>query len=199
MPFVETDEAQDVAGSVRHALRCWRFVGDDPHEWKWLILALHGALQGACVCHLVTTATPLGAVQKRNAVEWHKYYDQSLTNPPSTPPRTELMALPDLLKAVRKPNSSGGGLSDKHVSINDTELIWLIAIHREFRNQFVHFSPTGWQFDVSGMPKFAHLVARIIQEILDCSWAFRHLRTQQRVALRQDLVQLSAVKLPGGV
>lgn len=197
--FVRTDEVQDVASSIRHALRCWEFVEEDAQAWKWVILALHSALQGACVCHLVTTATPLGAVTKKNAVEWHKYFEQSRTNPSVKPPMTDLMALPELLKAVRKPNASGGSASDNHISIDNMELNWLMGIHREFRNQFVHFSPTGWLFDVSEMPKLAHLVARIIQDILDCSWAFRHLSTEQREALREDLIQLSAVKLPACV
>lgn len=49
------------------------------------------------------------------------------------------------------------------------------------------------------MPMLAHLVAHIIQDIMDCSWAFRHLSTEQRKALREDLVQLSAVKSPASV
>ena len=60
--WIRTDEAEDAAGSVRHALRAGEMTANDPQAWKWVALALHSALQGACVCHLTTTAAPIGAV-----------------------------------------------------------------------------------------------------------------------------------------
>src|SRR5436305_1244021 len=103
--WVRTDEAEDVAGSIRHALRCRQFARDDPQAWKWIALALHSALQGACVSHLVTTASPLGAVTKENAGKWLAYFEASRTNPELLPPTTHLLSLPDLLKAARKAQS----------------------------------------------------------------------------------------------
>jgi hypothetical protein len=68
--WIRTDEAEDVAGSLRHALHAATLVNADPQAWKWVALALHSGLQGACVCHLTTTAAPVGAVAERNAGEW---------------------------------------------------------------------------------------------------------------------------------
>lgn len=195
--LVKTDEAQDVASSIRHALQCWALTIDDPHAWKFVILALHGALQGACVCHLVTTASPVGAVTKRNTCEWLNYFENSHIDESLAPPKTQLMALPELLKAVRKADSAGQNLGvNRQVTISDSELNSLIRIHNQFRNQFVHFSPTGWRFDVSGMQKLAQLIARIIQDILVCGWAFRHLGEEQREMLKEDLRVLTVVEMP---
>ncbi len=36
--WVETDEAEDVAGSVRHVLRCWKETADDSQAFKWTSL-----------------------------------------------------------------------------------------------------------------------------------------------------------------
>jgi len=58
--WIRTDEAEDVAGSMRHAIRAGRLVAEDSQAWKWVVLAVHSALQGACVCHLTETAAPLG-------------------------------------------------------------------------------------------------------------------------------------------
>jgi len=194
--WVRTDEAEDVAGSIRHALRCMNFVSDDPQAWKWVILALHAALQGACVCHLTTTASPLGAVTRKNASEWLAYFDESRSNTKIKSPKTKLMAFPDLLKEVRKPNSAGDRSNSDGIAIEDSELEWLIRIHCEFRNQFTHFSPTGWSFEVSGVPEIARLTARIIRDILCCGWAFRHLDGEQRETMSRDLTLLSEVKWP---
>lgn len=191
--WITTDEAHDVAGSIRHALRCFDFVGEDPQAWKCVVLALHGALQGACICHLTTTAAPIGAVTKKNAEEWLEYFEASRMRSDLKAPRTVLMTLPELLKAVRKPNSAGWGAS-REVEISDRELSWLKRIHDDLRNQFVHFEPKGWAIEVSGVPEVARLIARIVNDILDCGWAFRHLDEAELVSLRQSLNDLAGVK-----
>ena len=125
--WVQTDEAEDVAASLRHAIRCRQFTADDPQAWKWVALALHSALQGACVCHLVTTASPVGAVTKRNAAEWLAYFDASRSDPAAKPPQSYLMALPDLLKAVRRPRSAGDRGNAAGVDIGDRDLALILV------------------------------------------------------------------------
>jgi len=153
-------------------------------------LALHSALQGACVCHLTTTAAPLGAVTKDNAAEWISYFEESRENQKAKHPDTKLMSLPDLLKAVRK-QGSGGGINNGQVEISDIELVWLKRIHSNIRNQFVHFAPLGWSIEVSGVPQIGQLIARIIKDIHDCGWAFRHLDPTKKNAMILDLEHLT--------
>lgn len=194
--WVSTNEAEDVASSIRHTVCCIDLIDDDPQAWKWVILALHAALQGACVCHLTTTAAPVGAVTKKNAIEWLAYFDEARTDQNAIVPKTHLMNLPDLLKAVRKPNSCGGISGGACIPITDAELAWLSRIHDEFRNQFIHFSPVGWSFEVSGMPKIMQLIARIITDISEYGWAFRHLGEVQLKDMAINLDRLAKVALP---
>jgi hypothetical protein len=193
--WIQTDETDDVAGSIRHALRAAEFIGEDPLAWKWVALALHSALQGACICHLTTTASPVGAVTKRNAGEWLQYFEESRTNSEARPPKTHLMDFPALLKAVRKPNSAGDGSNMAGVAITDGELGMLQWFHDEIRNQFVHFEPMGWSIEVSEVPEIARLVARIISEIVRLGWAFRHQDSAKREELMQSLRVLGQPKL----
>lgn len=190
--WLETDEAEDVAASVRHALRASAMVADDPQAWKWVALALHSALQGACVCHLVTSATPIGVVTERNAGEWLAYFEDSRTGPDAKPPRTQLMSLPGLLKAIRKAHSSGDRINEAAVPLSGAELAWLSRFHRTIRNQFVHFAPVGWSIEVSGIPELGRLVARVISDIAQIGYAFRHKDRSWREALARDLAALSA-------
>lgn len=189
--WVETDEAEDVAGSVRHVLRSWALAADDPQAFRWAALALHAALQGACVCHLTTTASPVGAVTERNAGEWMDYFARSRTDPDARPPGTYLMALPDLLKTIRKPDSIGRGEHDPGIALTDGEFNWLRRFHDDIRNQFVHFSPQGWSIEISGLPGLAELTARIITAVLDAGWGFRTKKSDWCDALRADLEALS--------
>lgn len=190
--WVSTDEAEDVAGSIRHVLRVAQFVHEDPQSWKWVALGLHSALQGACVCHLTTSATPVGAVTSRNAAEWIAYFEERRTNPAAQAPKTYLMSLPDLLKAVRKPCSAGDRSNPEGIKISDSDLSWLSRFHDQIRNQFVHFEPMGWSIEVSGIPGIARLVSRIIQEMLGVGYAFRHQDADQREQMRQNLQTLDS-------
>ncbi|RYE50813.1 MAG: hypothetical protein EOP21_02930 [Hyphomicrobiales bacterium] len=194
--WIRTDEARDVAGSIRHVILVSKFVEEDPLTWKWVVLALHSALQGACVCHLTKTAAPVGAVTRRNAVEWLEYFESSRTNPEAKPPKTHLMGLPDLLKTVRRPHSAGGPGDDVDVTISDSELGWLVRFHDGIRNQFVHFEPIGWSIEVSGIPKLTRLAARIIESIVRVGWAFRHLTLQERQEMQRDLKILASLNWP---
>ncbi|OYX03628.1 MAG: hypothetical protein B7Z12_09665 [Caulobacter vibrioides] len=189
--WFKTNEAEDVAGSVRHVLRCWPLIPDDPHVWKWIALALHSAIQGACVAHLVTTARPVGAVTDRNAKEWMEYFERSRTEDGLLPPRTYLMALPDLLKSARKPDSAGSGAASSPIRINDNELGGLEGFHNEVRNQFVHFEPMGWSIEVSGMAHLAALIGRLLSEIIDAGWAFRNETAAWRNELRNGAIALT--------
>jgi len=194
--WIHTDEMEDVAGSLRHVVRAAQFVGADPQSYKWVLLAMHSALQGACVCHLTTTAAPIGAVSKRNAAEWLAYFEHSRADPELKPPQTHLMHLPGLLKAVRKPRSAGDGRNASGVKVSEIELNWLRRFHDDLRNQFVHFAPTGWSIEVSGVPELLKLVARIIEDIYDIGWAFRHQDAARRQELRTNIDALTKIEWP---
>jgi hypothetical protein len=191
--WMNTDEAEDVAGSIRHVIRTAQFVKDDPQAWKWIALGLHSALQGALVCHLTTTAGPIGAISKKNASEWLAYFEDSHENPDKEVPGTYLMNLPELVKAARKPNSSGNGSNFDGLRISDRELKWLCGFHENIRNQFVHFAPTGWELEVSGIPRLAALIARVIEDISQHGWAFRHKDTEWRLTMMRDIHALSSI------
>lgn len=194
--WIQTDEVEDVAGSIRHIIRTARFLGEDTQAWKWVAMALHSALQGACVCHLTTTAAPVGAVTERNAGEWLAYFEDLRTNPNAKRPKTHLMGLPDLLKALRRPRSAGDRSNAVGIAIKDSELSWLRRFHEDIRNQFVHFEPKGWSIEVSGIPEIARLTARIIEEVLQVGYAFRHQDDARREEMQRNLQALAAIEWP---
>ena len=196
MHWIQTDAAEDVAGSIRHIIRAAQFVVEDAQTWKWVALALHSALQGACVCHLTTTAAPVGAVTARNDREWLAVFEEVRTDPNAKPPKTDLMNLPNLLKAVRKPHSAGDRSNAAGVAITDSELSWLRHFHEDIRNQFVHFDPMGWSIEVSGIPDVAKLVGRIIGEVLQIGYAFRHQNRAWLEEMQRDLEALTLIEWP---
>jgi len=192
--WIRTDETEDVAASVRHVLRCRAMVDQDPQAWKWVALGLHASLQGALVCHLVTTASPLGVVTDKNAQEWVDYFEASRTEGVRRPPKTRLLDLPELIKLARKPDSAGDGRSRGVVRVTDAELVWLRRFHTEVRNQFVHFEPMGWSVEVSGLSSLGALISRIIDDTLQVGWAFRHKDSEWHAALKAQLHDLAKLR-----
>ncbi len=106
------------------------------------------------------------------------------------------MPLPDLLKAVRLPHSAGDRSNECGISISDSELAWLCRFHDDVRNQLVHFEPKGWAIEISGIPHIAILIARIIVDISEIGWAFRHMPAPHFDDLRSDLHQISTMTFP---
>lgn len=189
--YLRTDEAEDVAGSIRHVLRTLEWVDSDPHAWKWVALALHSALQGACVCHLVGTAPPMGIVSEKDECKWIAYFNNSHANPIMQPPSTHILALPDLLKKLRKPGSCGFiGYDAYDVKIDDRELKMLIDFHYYIRNEFTHFDPKGWSIETDYIARIFALTSRIITCIGSCGWAFRNLDQHAYQDLLRDLERL---------
>ena len=189
--WIQTDEAEDVAASVRHVLRCRAMVNQDPHAWKWVALGLHAALQGTLVCHLFTAASPLGVVTGKHAQEWVDYFEASRADSERRPPKARLLDLSELIKLARKPGSAGDGRSIGLVRVTDAELVWLRLFHTKVRNQFVHFEPMGWSVEVLGLSALSALIARNIDDALQVGWAFRHKNGEWHAALEAQLAVLA--------
>ncbi len=188
--WIQLDESDDVAGSVRHCIAALILARQDHAAWKWVVLSLHAALQGACVCHLTTTANPVGALTDKSTLEWLSYFELSRENDNINRPKTVLAPLPNLLKRIRKPDSAGDHSQGSAVGLSDVELRWLTHLHDEVRNQFVHFEPMGWSLDVSGLSSLIGIVCRILSDISSKRWAFRHEDAAWHKAFDDDLLNL---------
>ena len=188
--WLRTDEAEDVAGSIRHCIASYDLAAADPQAWKWVILAMHSALQGACVCHLTTTFVPVGSVTDRNADEWIAWSEERRVNPDAIQPKTYLADLPTLLKRARKPFSAGDGRNTFGIRITSSELAWLTRLHRDARNQFMHFSPTSWSLGLAGIPGLTALAVRVIREIQLIGWAFRNQDQAWQMGFQDALSQM---------
>ena len=189
--WLQTDEAEDVAGSIRHCIASLQLAASDEQAFKWVLLSLHSALQGACVCHLATTFPPIGVATRANEAEWLKWAEDSRATPDLPQPKTYVAKLPELLKRIRRPHSAGDRSNATGIGLSDTDLQWWTRIHGAIRNQFTHFAPRSWSIELSGISGLVFLTTRLISEMCDASWAFRHQDESWMLALRSDLGKLN--------
>ena len=75
MSYLRTDECQDVLSSLEQCVLSLAQARRSERAWKWVILSLHSALQGAMVCHL-SGPDQLGALTKKNVAKLLEWYEK---------------------------------------------------------------------------------------------------------------------------
>ena len=198
-----TDEQRDVLHSLRHAAVCMKAASSHPEMWKWSVIAMHNAVQGAMVCHLSGTMQ-LGALMEGLGEEWHAFlqHDRDHT---LKEPSTKLAAVWVLFERV-----TSGKQVHKRGLKKGQEISWVNDSRQEplnvqedvktafkalinLRNNLVHFTPRGWSIETSGLPVMFARRARFIARIEAAGWAFRHLEASERDALNTMLCDMMSL------
>ena len=218
-PYIRFDECLDVLASLE---QCARSLDEalqlrQDRAWKWVILSLHSALQGAMVCHLSGRAN-LGALSKENAkkrLEWiKKDLDGEITKiqddvdgvpimrikkKKDRPPSDYLAKPSELFKKLSLPPSSrmedAGGI----ISITKKQEQSFECLN-ELRNEFSHFSPKGWSIRRSSLGEMINDILDVLCLILDDDWPFRDMLEEDKRALRSRIeeVRLHVTPDPDG-
>jgi hypothetical protein len=141
MTFCHFDEFEDAVLSVELAAEKLSHVQNSPTLWKWVIIAMQNAVQGAMVLALAGT-DGCGALfpksQKQNR-EW-------LQNPTPDRPRREMADYNTLLAWIQKPQLLEGPVP----LLSEDNCQNLIRLN-QLRRQFVHYNPTGWGIELQYM------------------------------------------------
>lgn len=197
--YIVFDEFSDFLNSLAMCIRCLKALNEDKTMWKWAIISLHNALQGAMVCHLTGTAG-VGAGRRdytKKMMEWHDrdrrgeirrkplgetilgIQSHKIVDSKDFPPVEKLARAKELF--VR--------LSDESKRI-EREVGAIIRVtenqKRAFekldvlRNDFSHFTPKGWSIEVSGLPTIFINLINLIETISKDPWSFRHMSTDQK-------------------
>ena len=205
---VQTDERLDVLVSLEHCALSLIETKRSDRVWKWAVLSLHSALQGAMICHLSGTAQ-VGALTKRSASEWLNWHERDgrgeieyvehgldefglprlrPKHPSDNPPEDYVAGAKELFKRLTSVSSrleSAG------------ELIVVTSKHRksfrrlhDLRNTFTHFSPKGWSIDVEFIRDAMRDVLDVIEHIEQDDWPFRHMEREDRTRLREKISEL---------
>jgi len=207
--YLRIDERTDVLASLSVCLRCVGSVKTEPRVWKWAILTLHNALQGAMVCHLSGTAQ-IGALSDNSADAWLAWHERDRRGEtkrisvgtdelgiPKTkfatkddrPPAEKLADAETLFKRLyneQKRRELGAG---KVLDIKVTQRRSFRHLH-DLRNDFSHFTPKGWSIELTGLPVIFLDALDVIEEISEDPWSFRHMEPQEHVQLKNLINQL---------
>lgn len=141
-------------------------VNEKPLDWKWVILASHGALYNFMICTLKGTnpdnvCTTTKAGKKR------------------------LIGFLEALKRCQDPQcmNSSGFTNVLQLSKEQREAV--DDIHSKFRNQFEHYQPKMWSIQPDGMPQIVMHTLDVLQFVgqdMGCYYAHFEAGDHQKIS-----------------
>lgn len=143
--YLRTDEQEEAVRSLEWAELQARTLAADAYAWKWVLIALHNAVQGFMVLAL-WNGNGLLALRPKVSKKWMDAYESG-----GQFPAEKLDEFLNLYLKVKDPNNFhtvGAGPfvpTGKH----DQSMNYL----NEFRNMFTHFTPKGWSLQLAGLPR----------------------------------------------
>jgi len=179
--FLETDEALEAVRSIEAAAEWAERLRVDTYFWKWVLIAVHNALQAFMVLGC-RGSNGLLALTGKSADQWLQAYHEG-----GNPPAARLDWFPNLYKTVKSnkirffAHSKPFPATKQH----DESIRKLAAL----RNEFVHFRPRGWLLEVNGLPSICLDCLQVI-EFLCWESGNVHLDEVMRKRVRTALVSL---------
>lgn len=136
-----------------------------PVDWKWVILAIHGALYGFMICALKGT-DPDNVCTKNKAG------------------KLKLIDFREALKRCQESARNHISGFAKALEVTEDQKRALSYIHDEFRNQFVHYRAACWSIGLDGMPEIITHGLDVIRAVaLDMGNYYVHYDAQKVASL----------------
>jgi hypothetical protein len=207
--WLRIDERTDVLSSLSLTMNCVDRLKDDPALWKWAILSLHNALQGAMVCHLSGTAQ-LGALSDKSVKEWLDWHERDrrgeikriddgvdelglpkikFARKEDYPPNDRLADAKELFARLYTEKKRCEGGAGAVIIVTQSECDSFRRLH-DLRNEFSHFTPKGWSIELVGLPGIFIDIVGVLKKISSDPWPFRHMAAEERAKLEELLSQL---------
>lgn len=177
--YVRTDEQLDVLASLESCADSLARTRESDRAWKWVVLSLHSALQGAMVCHL-SGSLKIGALKDECAEAWLKWLHGRKRGEKA--PKIYVASAPQLLKRLTgsaRPNDPDcGGI----LKVTEAQCKSFKSLHA-LRNEFTHLPPQAWSIEIELIRESTKGVLDILESIASDPWPFRHMEEAERRAL----------------
>lgn len=154
--WFKTDEREESVSSLELVRDASALVSNNLFQWKWVVIALHHALQGFMVLSL-RNGNNFRVLPEKLA---NKCYEAHRANKPW--PKEYLDSFPNLYKKVKNEEYMCFFIHSKKLPQSDDN-DWCVDKLLELRNKFIHFVPKGWSLEVSGLPNICLTIIGIIQ------------------------------------
>jgi hypothetical protein len=185
--WLHTDEKADLVASLAFLEVALNQATKDITAWKWVVIATHSALQSAIACHLGSIGNSFLVAKQEDAEAWLTAHDDG------TPyPEMMMDTFPNLYYKLKHQEIYGYKFTPQGTQGKSIKKI------NEYRNEFVHFMPKGWAFEVSGLPDMCKDCLDVINELnehtLHMLWQDDFQRSSFGILLTSCLEKLKVLK-----
>jgi hypothetical protein len=142
LTFTEETNALDY---LEQAARFIREASADDRAWKWVAIALHGALYGFAICAC-------------KGADYH-----TVTHP--TRGDRKLIPFDKALDYCQDPKRMTKTVFSKPLVLTKEQKAAIKKLQRSLRNPFEHFIPMSWHIEIHGMPKVAIHCLEVVRSL----------------------------------
>lgn len=184
--FFSTDTQQDVIESLQTALEYCERAASDPQKWKWFVIALHSAVQGAMVM-VLERGNGLQALTARSREQWLRAYEAK-----KDLPEVYLNYFMELYQDIRTDAALTYVHSEKFQARkhHDASMRKL----NDLRNNWIHFAPKTWSIEALYVIRAARPVVEVLGFLLTKSQAF-FWNNPRLAEVARTLLELLSAKL----
>jgi len=142
--YLRTDEEAEAVEALCMASRVADYLEREASYWRWVIIALHNAVQGFMVLSL-RHGNGLAALSDKSYSEWMEAHEKGAPYPEEM-----LDSYPNLYKKVKSKNYGEIG-GNQRFTPQGSEGKSIKKLN-SLRNDFIHFTPKGWSLEIDGLP-----------------------------------------------
>lgn len=153
--WLSTDLYEEAISGLHLAAENTRVAAEYPYPWKWVILGLHSALQAFMVLAL-ENSNGLLALKDDTAAKWMRSYREG-----KRLPEEKLDWFPALYDKIKSDHMLFLVVSKKYEP--DPTHDYSVNKLNEFRNAFIHFLPSRWLLNVTGLPRICRDCLDVIE------------------------------------
>jgi hypothetical protein len=149
--WLRTDEKKEAFEAMKLARQLLDNVDANPYYWKWVIVAIHSAMQATMVLAL-TGSSQLRVLSEKSAKEVGERQDAV----------RRLADFMELYKRVKHQDTMNLFVHSKPLEASREMDSSVSYLHSNLRNKFEHFLPGGWSIEIDDLP---YVVQRCVSAI----------------------------------
>ena len=189
--WLRTDEYEESVSALEMLAESSSMILSDNYRWKWVLIALHNALQGFMVLAL-RQGNGLKVLNDKIADKWLNahYKDGSY-------PVQKLDTFLNLYKKVKKIDQMQCFVDSQAFNASESHDKSVRKLN-SFRNDFIHFVPKGWTLELTGLPRICLYCLDIIEflgwQSGNILWHKEQYQKRAKVAFDQSVNNLEKAK-----
>lgn len=181
--FIRVNEISEPLNAIVMAKEFLERSDQDPYNFKWVIIAIHNALQGFMVLALMGTSS-------LSIIRWKEEYSGKTAYEVLADPDKKLIAFSELFKRIKsKKYMQGTSFKDANGKVTRS-----IKELNSVRNQFIHYLPLGWSIGIKGIVQVLLDSLQVIFFLAkDCPAATRYYSDAEMGTIEESIAACNSI------